>query len=70
MFSLMEGRHVHPSTLYPGGVGTVPSVQLFSEYMIRLSRYTEFVKRMVGRGYTERQVRRLVEWYMRVKQAG
>jgi serine protein kinase len=25
---------------------------------------------MVGRGYTERQVRRLVEWYMRVKQAG
>jgi serine protein kinase len=26
--------------------------------------------RMVERGYTERQVRRLVEWYMRVKQAG
>jgi serine protein kinase len=25
---------------------------------------------MVGRGYTDRQVRRLVEWYMRVKQAG
>jgi serine protein kinase len=25
---------------------------------------------MVERGYTERQVRRLVEWYMRVKQAG
>jgi serine protein kinase len=24
---------------------------------------------MVARGYTERQVRRLVEWYMRVKQA-
>jgi serine protein kinase len=24
---------------------------------------------MVERGYTERQVRRLVEWYMRVKQA-
>jgi serine protein kinase len=23
-----------------------------------------------ARGYTERQVRRLVEWYMRVKQAG
>ena len=28
MFCLMEGRHVHPSLLYPGGVGTVPSVQL------------------------------------------
>ena len=28
------------------------------------------VLRMVERGYTERQVRRLVEWYMRVKQAG
>jgi serine protein kinase len=25
---------------------------------------------MMARGYTERQVRRLVEWYMRVKQAG
>ena len=32
--------------------------------------YTEFVERMMTRGYTERQVRRLVEWYMRVKQAG
>jgi hydrogenase large subunit len=47
MFTLMEGRHVHPSTLYPGGVGTVPSVQLFSEYQVRLSRYIEFVKKMV-----------------------
>ncbi|HEY7160094.1 MAG TPA: nickel-dependent hydrogenase large subunit, partial [Acidobacteriota bacterium] len=25
MFCLMEGRHVHPSTLYPGGVGTTPT---------------------------------------------
>ena len=33
-------------------------------------KHTEFVARMVERGYTERQVRRLVEWYMRVKQAG
>jgi serine protein kinase len=33
-------------------------------------KHTEFVKRMMSRGYTERQVRRLVEWYMRVKQAG
>jgi serine protein kinase len=33
-------------------------------------KHTEFVERMTGRGYTERQVRRLVEWYMRVKQAG
>jgi len=24
---------------------------------------------MVSRGYTERQVRRLVEWYMRFKQS-
>jgi hydrogenase large subunit len=47
MFSLMEGRHVHPSTLYPGGVGTVPSTQLFTEYSVRLARYIEFVKRMV-----------------------
>ncbi|WP_363346186.1 PrkA family serine protein kinase [Methylocystis echinoides] len=34
------------------------------------SKHGEFVSRMVARGYTERQVRRLVEWYMRVKQAG
>lgn len=33
-------------------------------------KHGEFVERMVGRGYTERQVRRLVEWYMRVKQSG
>ena len=33
-------------------------------------KHAEFVDRMVSRGYTERQVRRLVEWYMRVKQAG
>jgi serine protein kinase len=33
-------------------------------------KHTEFVERMVTKGYTERQVRRLVEWYMRVKQAG
>ncbi|HEY9580590.1 MAG TPA: PrkA family serine protein kinase [Rhizorhapis sp.] len=33
-------------------------------------KHDEFVDRMIARGYTERQVRRLVEWYMRVKQAG
>jgi serine protein kinase len=33
-------------------------------------KHDEFVMRMRERGYTERQVRRLVEWYMRVKQAG
>ncbi|WP_240540047.1 PrkA family serine protein kinase [Salinarimonas soli] len=32
-------------------------------------KHGEFVSRMVARGYTERQVRRLVEWYMRMKQA-
>jgi hydrogenase large subunit len=47
MFCLMEGRHVHPSTLYPGGVGTVPSPQLFTEYQVRLMRYIEFMKRVV-----------------------
>jgi serine protein kinase len=33
-------------------------------------KHHEFVSRMTARGYTERQVRRLVEWYMRYKQAG
>ncbi|MFI5583701.1 nickel-dependent hydrogenase large subunit [Amycolatopsis sp. NPDC051758] len=45
MFCLMEGRHVHPSTLYPGGVGTVATVQLFTDYLTRLMRYVEFMKR-------------------------
>jgi hydrogenase large subunit len=47
MFCLMEGRHVHPSTLYPGGVGTVPTQQLFTDYMTRLVKYVEFMKRVV-----------------------
>ncbi|OCC05969.1 PrkA family serine protein kinase [Labrys sp. WJW] len=33
-------------------------------------RHTEFVQRMEARGYTKRQVRRLVDWYMRVNKAG
>ncbi len=33
-------------------------------------QHAEFLKRMMSRGYTERQVRRLVEWYMRVNKAG
>ncbi|MDB5509669.1 MAG: putative serine protein kinase, PrkA [Hyphomicrobiales bacterium] len=32
-------------------------------------KHSDFVARMMARGYTERQVRRLVEWYMRVKQS-
>ena len=34
------------------------------------TKHNEFVKRMLSRGYTPRQVRRLVEWYMRVNKAG
>jgi len=33
-------------------------------------KHHEFVRRLTARGYTERQVRRLVEWYMRVNKAG
>ncbi|EEF63108.1 nickel-dependent hydrogenase large subunit [Pedosphaera parvula] len=47
MFCLMEGRHVHPSTLYPGGVGTVPSIQTFTDYLTRLMNYVEFMKAVV-----------------------
>ncbi|MGZ3575077.1 MAG: nickel-dependent hydrogenase large subunit [Vulcanimicrobiaceae bacterium] len=45
MFCLMEGRHVHPSTLYAGGVGTTATIQIFTDYMTRLMRYIEFMKR-------------------------
>lgn len=34
------------------------------------TKHNEFIKRMLARGYTPRQVRRLVEWYMRVNKAG
>lgn len=47
MFCLMEGRHVHPSTLYPGGVGTEATVQLFTDYLTRLMKYVDFMKRVV-----------------------
>jgi serine protein kinase len=33
-------------------------------------KHHDFVERMVSRGYTARQTRRLVEWYMRVDKAG
>ena len=33
-------------------------------------KHDKFVERMMDRGYTARQVRRLVEWYMRVNKAG
>ena len=33
-------------------------------------KHEEFVERMMARAYTRRQVRRLVEWYMRVKKSG
>ena len=47
MFCLMEGRHVHPSTLYPGGVGIHATTQVFTDYLVRLMRYVEFMKKVV-----------------------
>lgn len=47
MFCLMEGRHVHPSTLYPGGTGTVASPQVFTDYLTRLMQFIDFAKRLV-----------------------
>jgi hydrogenase large subunit len=47
MFCLMEGRHVHPSTLYPGGVGTAPTIQVFTDFLVRLMKYVEFMKKVV-----------------------
>ncbi len=47
MFCLMEGRHVHPSTLYPGGTGTVATPQVFSDYLSRLVHFAEFAKKLV-----------------------
>jgi hydrogenase large subunit len=48
MFCLMEGRHVHPSTVYPGGVGTMPEPQLFTDYLSRMIDILDFVKKAVA----------------------
>jgi hydrogenase large subunit len=47
MFCLMEGRHVHPSTLYPGGTGTMGTSQIFTDYLVRLMEFMDFVKKVV-----------------------
>jgi hydrogenase large subunit len=47
MFCLMEGRHVHPSTVYPGGVGTVATPQVFTDYLTRLIKFIDFAKKLV-----------------------
>ena len=48
MICLMEGRHVHPSTIYPGGVGTVATPTLFTDYLSRLLRCLDFIKKAVA----------------------
>ncbi|WP_149182516.1 nickel-dependent hydrogenase large subunit [Streptomyces sp. TRM49041] len=48
MFCLMEGRHVHPSTMYPGGVGTMPQPTTFTDYLSRLMKVLDFVKQAVA----------------------
>src|SRR5436853_5472257 len=48
MICLMEGRHVHPSTIYPGGVGTQPTPTLFTDYLSRLLRCFDFIKKAVA----------------------
>lgn len=48
MFCLMEGRHVHPSTLYPGGTGTVATPQVFTDYLTRLMKFIDFAKKLVA----------------------
>jgi hydrogenase large subunit len=48
MFCLMEGRHVHPSTVYPGGVGTMPGPTLFTDYLTRLLGILDFMKQAVA----------------------
>ncbi len=48
MFCLMEGRHVHPSTLYPGGIGTDGHRAAVDRLPDRGSmRYVEFMKKVV-----------------------
>ena len=65
MFCLMEGRHVHPSTLYPGGVGTVPT----RAALHRLPRPADEVRRVheEGRAAARRPVRLLLRGAARLR---
>ena len=38
---------MHPSTIYPGGVGTVPTPTLFTDYLSRLLRCFDFIKKAI-----------------------
>ena len=65
MFCLMEGRHVHPSTLYPGGVGTVghdPAVHRLPDPADALRRVHE-----EGRAAARRPVRLLLRGAARLR---
>ena len=65
MFCLMEGRHVHPSTLYPGGVGTVatrPAVHRLPDPADALRRVHE-----AGRADARRPVRLLLRGAARLR---
>jgi hydrogenase large subunit len=66
MFCLMEGRHVHPSTLYPGGVGTVAS----RAALHRLPRAADEVRRVheEGRAAARRPVRLLLRGAARLRE--
>ena len=47
MFCLMEGRHVHPSTLYPGGVGHGADGPAVHRLPGAADEYVEFMKKVV-----------------------
>ena len=49
------------------GIGTIVGAKGDRDTDVK---HQEFVNRMTSRGYTPRQVRRLVEWYMRINKAG
>ncbi|TRM86485.1 cytochrome C, partial [Sulfolobus sp. E3] len=44
MFSLMLGRYPHPSTLVPGGVSTTLRPDLFTDYLVRLTKIYDWAK--------------------------
>ena len=65
MFCLMEGRHVHPSTLYPGGIGTVATPQVFTDYLARLLQVPRL--RQEGRAAERRRLRLLLRGAARLR---
>lgn len=46
--SLMLGKYPHPSTIFPGGLGTEASTQVFNQVLGRITRLLDYAKKVAA----------------------